>query len=414
MAAMVQQMQNQGMWLQQQQFHTQQMNTQYNVSQQGNPGMQQNSPYGSTPNAGSPMRPPLQQQQQQPAQMQQISLGSQMTQQGSADGMSFPNVGMTRSVSGGSNSMGNNPGGNAQSQMHLGLPGSLSHLDPQQRRPLLVQQTQQFAQRGGMQQPGMQPGMMNSQMLAAQQQQRPPDLQRFALAQAQAHAQRQTSPLNPNAGPGSPAVGSSSAGHAELQPSYPPGMQSNSLQASVPGIARSSRSPSVSDMGTPRLSGGPGVMQGMGMGMGLPGQQGQGQMANDEYQRQLAYLASQRKAQQQQTPQNPQSQLQQLGPTAWPQQQQTSNFSYGQQGQPGSASSWSPMGFQQQQQGYPHAASSPTGGMRHATPDQSGAARQSSSTPAPGSTPMAMSMQQQSQSPVVPDSGFDMVNWGPG
>ncbi|KLO15714.1 hypothetical protein SCHPADRAFT_995596 [Schizopora paradoxa] len=410
MTAMVQQIQNQGMWLQQQQFHTHQMNTQYNISQKGNPSMQQNSPYGSNnmPNAGNPMRPSMQ-QQQQPVQMQQISLGSQMPQQGNADGMSFPNVSMARPVSGGSNPMGGNPGGNAQNSMHLGLPGSLSHLDPQQRRPLLVQQTQQFAQRGGMQQPAMQPGMMNPQMLAAQQQQRPPDLQRFALAQAQAQAQRQTSPLNPNAGPGSPAVGSSSTGPGDIQPNYPPGMQSNSLQGSVPGIARSSRSPSVTDMGAPRLSGGPSVMQGMGMGMGLPGQQGQGQLSNDEYQRQLAYLASQRKVQQQQAPQNPQSQLQQLGPTAWP-QQQASNFAYGQQGQPGSASSWSPMGFQQQQ-GFQHAAS-PTGGMRHATPDQSGVARQSSSTPAPN--PMAMSMQQQSQSPVVPDSGFDMVNWGSG
>ncbi len=176
----------------------------------------------------------------------------------------------------------------------MGLPGSLAHLNPQQRQLLLMQQTQQFAQRGGtqqpgMQQPGMQPGMMNPQMLAAQQQQqRPQDLQRFAMAQAQAQAQRQSSPPNPNAGPGSPAVGSSPAGHSDLQPSYPPGMQSNSLQAGVPGIARSSRSPSVSEMGTPRLSGGPGVMQGMGMGMGLPGQQGQGQIWREEYQRQQA------------------------------------------------------------------------------------------------------------------------------
>ncbi len=84
----------------------------------------------------------------------------------------------------------------------------------------------------------MQPGMMNPQMLAAQQQQqRPQDLQRFAMAQAQAQAQRQSSPPNPNAGPGSPAVGSSPRGHSDLQPSYPPGMQSNSLQcrpASLP------------------------------------------------------------------------------------------------------------------------------------------------------------------------------------
>ncbi|THG93125.1 hypothetical protein EW145_g8463, partial [Phellinidium pouzarii] len=201
-------------------------------------------------------------QMQRPEQASQVVVAPQMMQQAqrpAAPGMS----------------MHGQPAG-----MPAGMAGmqNQANLNSQQRQLYLLQmqQAQQMRNQaivGGANAgagAGMNPSMMNPQMLAvAQERARIEQQQRFQLAQ------RQGSPLNPAAG----------GGGATDQ--YPPGLRSN---PPLPGIARSTRSPSVSAElggGTPRI-GGHGLLGQPSVGAGI----GSG---SDEYHR--ALMQAQRNAQ---------------------------------------------------------------------------------------------------------------------
>lgn len=292
--------------------------------------------------------------------------------------------------------MGANMGANIMS-LPAGMPSmqNLANMPPQQRQMYMaqmqqMQQMQQAQQQmrvsqaaGGGTGGNVNPAMMNPQMLAvAQQQQR----QQHEQQQRLAMAQRQGSPLNPGSSAGVPG-GNSMPG---MDPShqYPAGLRSN---PSMPGIARSGRSPSVAELGTPRLG-----------GRMLPGQGGQ----SEEYHRALmqAQQQAQRNAQMQQgfNMQGAQGQWPNQG-ASQPQMQSFGNV--GQAGMPyggtNSPNTLGPTSWPQQSapQPYPHAAS-PAASVHQS--EHAGTPRQTSATPAPMSH----------HSPSTQTSEFDsMVNW---
>lgn len=244
---------------------------------------------------------------------------------------------------------------------------------------------------------GVNPGMMNSpaQMLAAAQ-----DRQRMEQQQRLAMAQRQGSPLNPA------AMGSGDGTHQ-----YPAGLRSNPPSAAVPGIARSTRSPSVTELGTgtPRLT----------AGRMLPGgQSGQSEEYHRAWMQQAAMRNAQAQAhmqQQQQSfmgAQNPAQSAQgwpsQNQPLQPPQQpaQQFGNMQFGNGGRMQSPSTGTPGSWPHQQatQVYSHAAS-PVASVHPS--EHAGTPRQTSGTPAP------MTAAHHGHSPTQPQSNeFDnMMNW---
>ncbi|KAL5527158.1 hypothetical protein ACEPAG_5949 [Sanghuangporus baumii] len=242
-----------------------------------------------------------------------------------------------------------------------GMPNvpNMANMNPQQRQLYLMQMQMRNAGvansnlsgSGGVG-TGMNPAMMNPQLL--QERQRLEQQQRIALAQ------RHGSPLNPAANSG--------------RDHFPPGLRSNPTPTI--GIARASRSPSVSGVGdmagaaTPRIG-----------GRMLPG--------SEDYQRQVLLQQAQRSAQmQQQQHQQQQGFMQGQGQSAWPGQQP--------QQLPLSAGAWP----QQNQQGFGMGSSTPTSGMPAV--DFMTPSRHASTTPAPMGH----------QSPTAPPNDFgDMMNW---
>ena len=210
------------------------------------------------------------------------------------------------------------------------------------------------------------PGIANmspevrAQMIAAAQAHERQQQQRMAAMQQQKQAS--SSPLNPT----------SSAGVDQQQ--FLPGLRSN---PSVPGIARSARSPTVAG----------GNEMGMG-GVGTPRLGVRGVPGSDEIQRAAMLQAA---AQRQGFLQAQGGQ----GVASWPGQQQQQMQQQQQQQQqqqiPLSAGTWSQ---QPSQQGFPMAGS-PSG-------DMMGSSRQSSATPGPMS---------QQHSPTAPSSGFEGMGW---
>ena len=206
-----------------------------------------------------------------PAQMQQAAAGA-MGMQAAAGGSMYPNVANIPGHASMQQGM-MNPGQNA-AVAGMAIQGQMSAGVNHQRQLLMMQQQQQMlAQRGmnpqggaGGMMGGMNPGMMNAQAL--QQQQR------------MAAMQRGMSPLNPNSATAAGTPGSAGiAGNDLTQQQFAASLRSN---PAVPGIARSTRSPSVSELGTPRLG-----------GRMLSGQGGQ----SDEYHRALLQQQQQRNVQ---------------------------------------------------------------------------------------------------------------------
>jgi hypothetical protein len=246
----------------------------------------------------------------------------------------------------------------------MAMSGQLQSMNPQQRQQLLLlQQQQHLAQRGMAAQGGMggMPGGMNPAMMNAQaiQQQRLAAMQRQGM-----------SPLNPNSAGAAPAAGGMAGSDMNQQQQFAAALRSN---PAVPGIARSTRSPSVSELGTPRLG----------------GRMLSGQGQNDEYHR--ALLQQQQRSVQAQMQQNMMQasspgQAQQSG--AWQNPQQMGQFGAGSPN-PG-AQGWP------QQPGFPHAGSPSAPSFPPS--------RQASSTPAP------MTQQSPSQS----NSELDIYAWTQG
>lgn len=264
------------------------------------------------------------------------------------------------------------------------MQAQLNSLSAQQRQLMLLQHQQMLVQRPahstapGMLGAGMSPGMMNAQALHQQ---------RLAM-------QRQgVSPLNPNTAAGASAVGSDPS----QQQQFAAALRSN---PAVPGIARSVRSPSGSELGTPRLGG------------RIPSG-GQGQ--SEEYHRALLHAQQQRNAQAQmqqaQAQQRGMMQSSQQGQGQSPAWQnmgqfgagvgQNSGQGYGNGGGTSSPSPAAQGNWSQLQAGFPLTGSSSGGNF---PTEHHPGSRQASSTPAP------MSQHSPSQS----NSELDIYSWTQG
>ncbi|TFK56216.1 hypothetical protein OE88DRAFT_721083 [Heliocybe sulcata] len=294
------------------------------------------------------------------------------------------------------------PSGMGQGQNIPGMPSgiNLNNLSPQQRQFLLMQQ--QARGSGGQ---NINPSMMNPQQYAQLRQQ---------LQQQHAHQQQQMqgqagSPPH-SAGIGSPMVGPSHGAEGGMHPSLN-ALRSNS--GAIPGIARSTRSPSDSGQSpmTPRVP------------MRAPSAQQMHAQApsQDDYHR--AMMQAQQAASARSGYVNPQ-QLAGGGGGNWQQQmgmgmaqgQGSYNMSQGHGGSQGGAMSMGDQsqGWSQGGANYPYNVGSPAVGgqpsMHQGDPSHS---RATSSTPIPMSASHQYQHQQNNpQSGGQPGDNFDIFNWG--